>query len=132
MIEIGSGGNYRIAVDPVRNRLYIWYFGELIRATENPLMVQHAQEACQRLKRGFSVLADFSDLTMMGLTDVIAGIQTALHNSGVDRVAAIWRTDSFSKLVVDSQAQKVGDAYADKRKNFFDRSEAEAWLEGQG
>jgi hypothetical protein len=132
MTEIGSGGNYRIAVDTARNRFYIWYFGEVMRTTENPQLLAHTQEACRRLKPGFSVLADYLDLTMMGLPDVIESVQSTLLNSGVNRVATVWSADSFSKLVIDSQAQKVGDAYAGKRKAFTNRAEAETWLDGHG
>lgn len=132
MIEIGSGRNYRIAVDTMRNRLYIWYSGEVMRSTENPQLLVHAQEACRSLKPGFSVLADYLEMTMLGLPDVIASVQATLLDSGVNRVATVWKADSFSKIVIDSQAQKVGHAYAEKRKPFSDRAKAEAWLDGQG
>jgi hypothetical protein len=71
-------------------------------------------------------------MTMMGLPDMIESLQAFLLASGVKRIATVWKADSFSKLVVDSQARKVGDSYTEKRQSFSDRAEAEAWLSRSG
>jgi len=131
MTEIGAGRNYRIAVDPMKNRMHTWYVGEFMRTEDNPRFLDHTKEACGRLKPGFTVLADMVDLKMMGLPDVAQLVQATLLDSGVARVAAVWSKESFSKLVVDSSAQKVGESYAGKRKSFASRAEAEAWLDRQ-
>jgi len=131
MTEIGSGLNYRFVVDPLKNRLYAWFFGDFMRSEDNPRLVDHAEEACRRLKPGFTMLTDFLEVKMVGLPDVTQRVQAVLLNYGVARVAAVWSTESFSKFVIDSSAQKVGDAYAEKRKSFTSLSEAERWLDGQ-
>jgi len=131
MTEIGSGANYRVGVDPMKNRMYFSYFGEIMSAEANAHMVSHAEDACRHLTPGFTVLADFLGVKMLGLPDVAQRVQLALLNGGVGKVASVWNKASFSKLVVDTSAQKVGDAYSDKRKTFFDLAEAEAWLDGK-
>lgn len=132
MEEIGSGLNYRLTVDKLKNRMYLWCFGELMSAAANEPMVSHVRDACTVLNPGFTVLADFLEVKLLGLPDITQRVQTALLNGGVGKVATVWNKESFSKLVVDSSADKIGDAYAAKRKAFANRAEAESWLEGQG
>jgi len=129
MTEIGSGGNYRFAVDPTKNRLYAWFFGDFMRAEDNPHLVEHAEQACKRLKPGFTMLTDFLEVKMVGLPDLTQRVQAVLLSYGVSKVAAVWSRESFSKHVIDSSAQKVGDAYAEKRRSFISLSDGEAWLD---
>ena len=129
MIEIGSGANYRIAVDTMKNRLYFSFFGDLMRAEDGAHLLKHTDEALRKLKPGFTMLGDMVGVKMLGLPDVALQVQTILVEAGVSRIAAVWSRESFSKLVVESSAQKVGAAYTDKRKSFTDVAEAEAWLD---
>ncbi|MCA1960408.1 MAG: hypothetical protein LDL33_06400 [Desulfomonile sp.] len=130
MNEIGSGLNYRIAVDIPKNRLYTWFFGEIMRVEDNPELLSDVEKACRSLKAGFTAFSDLSGVKMIGLPDIAQGVQTIMLNCGVSKVASVWKQESFSKLVVDSSAQKAG-SYAEKRKTFFDHTEAEAWLDGR-
>lgn len=130
MIEIGSGLNYRIAVDPLKNRIYYWFFGNIMRVEDNPRLLEDVEKGCRQLAPGFTALADMQEVKMLGLPDVAQGVQSILLKTGVSRVASVWSQDSFSKLVIDTSAQKVGSAYADKRKVFSSLAEAEAWLAG--
>jgi len=130
MNEIGSGLNYRIAVDIVKNRMYSWFFGEIMRLEDNPDLLSDVEKACRSLKAGFTAFSDLSEVKMLGLPDVAQNVQTIILNCGVSKVASVWKRESFSKLVVDSSAQKAG-SYAEKRRTFFDQAEAEAWLDGR-
>jgi len=132
MIEIGSGANYRIAADAMKNRLHFWFFGDLMREGDNPQFRDHTEEAIRRLNPGFTVIGDMAELKMLGLPDMAQELQVRLLNAGVARVASVWSRESFSKLVIESAAQKAGDAYVEKRKAFTSRAQAEAWLDGKG
>ncbi len=51
-------------------------------------------------------------------------------DANVKKIASVWNTETFAKMIVDSSAQKVaGGAYDVRRKVFHDKTEAEAWLD---
>jgi len=130
MDDLASGPNYRIAADRLKNRLYFWFFGSIMKPEANARLGHDTREACGRMKPGFTALVDLMGLTMLGLPDMAQRFQSTLLKAGVTKVASVWDKASFSKIIVDSSAQKLGEDYAERRKTFFDRAEAETWLDG--
>jgi hypothetical protein len=129
MEEIGSGTNYRISFDKAKNRIYFWFFGDIMNPAGVAGLPGDLKKAVQLARPAFTGLADFSDMKLLGLPDVAQDTQATLVAGGIKKVASVWNRESFAKFIVDSTAAKVGDKYSEKRKIFFDRAEAEAWLD---
>jgi len=95
-----------------------------------PMVFQRRlRTACNLLKPGFSALVDYTKMELLGLTDAVQHVQKIFITSGIGKLAMVWERETFAKLTVDSLAQKTdSDAYKANRKSFFNRSEAEEWL----
>jgi hypothetical protein len=128
MQEIGSGTNYRISVEKPKNRIYFWFFGDLLDPAGIAGLSNDLNAAIGVTKPGFTALADFSAVNLLGLPDAAKQTQTTLASANVKKVASVWQRESFAKYVIDSTAHKV-DTYQEKRKVFFSRAEAEKWLD---
>ena len=130
MQEIGSGKNHRVAVDMSKNRIYLWFFGDAITAISLDLLPRNAKTARDMLKPGFTILADFTEMKLLGLTDQVTAVLGILGVAELRKAAEVWPKESFAKLVVNSLAQRVKDgAFAQKTRAFTNRAEAEAWLD---
>ena len=130
MKELGSGIKYRIAVDVAKNRLYTWFKGDLVADRDGVGLLENTRKACALLKPGFTSLTDFTEVTLLGLPDLMKTAQGILATSGVSKSATVWGDQLFAKRVVDAQAQKVKEgSFSDKRRAFQSRAEAEAWLD---
>lgn len=127
MEKIGSGTNYRISVDKVKNRIYFWFFGDVMSPAGVADLPNDLKSALKLTSPGFTGLADFTEVKLLGLPDVTQQTQAALAAGGIRKVASVWNRESFAKFVVDSSAHKV-DMYEQRREVFFSTSEAEAWL----
>ncbi len=75
--------------------------------------------ACDALKPNFTVLADFTGLSLFGLPDFTEKVQTTLMDAGVKKIASVWNKETFAKLVVDSSAQKVAGEHTTRRGECF-------------
>jgi hypothetical protein len=129
MQEIGSGPSYRVEVDMPKNRIYLWFFGEAVNDASVAGLLEAVKGACDLMKPGFTGLADFTDMKLMGLPDVAQKTQTLLMEAGLRKLASVWDHESFAKIIVDSSAQKVKSGeYSERRRVFKNRVEAEAWL----
>jgi hypothetical protein len=130
MQEIGSGKNHRVAVDISKNRIYFWFFGDALAAVNLDLLPRDARTARDMLKPDFTILADFTEMKLLGLTDQVTAVLGILGVEDLRKAAEVWPQESFAKFVVNSLAQKVKDgAFAKKTRAFKDRAEAEAWLD---
>lgn len=130
MQELGSGPNYRLAVDAGKNRIYVWAFGDILNTSGVAALPNDAKAACNTMKPGFTVLVDFTGVKLLGLPDMIQQLQSIMLEAGVRRITSVWSEESFAKFIVDSSAHKVkGGAYEEKRQAFMNRGEAEAWLD---
>jgi hypothetical protein len=129
MKEIGSGPSYRVEVDTLKNRIYFSFFGDALGEASVAGLIDAVEAACALMKPGFTSLADFTEMKLLGLPDVARETQVTISHAGVRKVASIWNHESFAKIVVDSSAEKVmSGEYSEKRKVFTDRAEGEAWL----
>jgi hypothetical protein len=130
MQDIAKGRGFRVAVDTAKNRIYFWIFGDAVKISGSSPMPNYTEKACDLMKPGFTLLADFSEMKMLGLPDVVQQVQSRLLNAGIRKVASVWSEESFAKFIVDSSAQKLKSGeYSERRKVFKDRIEAEAWLD---
>ena len=130
MQEIGSGPSYRLEVDIPKNRIYLSFFGDALSDASVVGLLPAVKAACDLMKPGFTALADFTEMKLLGLPDVAQKVQISISNAGVRKVASVWGHESFAKIVVNSSAEKVkGGEYSERRKVFKDRAEAEAWLD---
>jgi len=130
MKELGSGIKYRIAVDVAKNRLYTWFKGDLVADRDGVGLLENTRKACTLMKPGFTSLTDFTDVTLLGLPDLMEKAQRILASSGLSKSAKVWADQLFARRVVDAQAQKVEEgSFSNKRRAFQSRAEAEAWLD---
>lgn len=129
MREIASTKNFRIEIDSSKNRLYLIVSGDALKANENLEAPAIVERACAQLKPGFTCLADHTHLNLFGLPDIAGKIQSAMERAGLRKVASVWPSESFAKIVVKSAGEQTGDAYVAKRKYFTDLAAAEAWLD---
>lgn len=128
--EMGSGENYRITIDATKNRLYILVVGEAMTPKGVQGLVPAVKAGCKALKPGFTAVADFLEMTLLGLPDVVRDVQEALVAAGLGKLASIWHKETFAKMVVDDLAQKAArGALSERRRVFHTRPEAEAWLD---
>ncbi len=129
MQEIGSGPSYRVEVDKAQNRIYFSFFGDAVSESSVVGLLDAVKAGCALMKPGFTGLADFTEMKLLGLPDIVQKVQMILLNAGLRKLASVWDHESFAKIVVDSSAQKVKSGeYSEKRKVFKSRAEAEAWL----
>jgi hypothetical protein len=130
MQDIGAGINYRIAVDQEKNRVYFWFFGDIMGVEGTRNLLEDTRKACDALLAGFTGIADFTEMTLLGLPDTAQEVQRILMSSGISKMASVWGRETFGKMVVDSTALQVAHgAYEQKRRVFYDRTEAEIWLD---
>jgi hypothetical protein len=128
--EMGSGSNYRISIDKTKNRLYILVLGEAMTSSGVQGLVPAVKAGCAALKPGFTAVADFLEMTLLGLPDVVRDVQETIMAAGLRKLASVWHKETFAKMVVDQSAQKAaGGSLAEKRRVFHSRDEAEAWLD---
>ncbi len=130
MKEVGSGSKYRVAVDVAKNRLFTWFKGDLISSSDGAGLLETTRTACDMLRPGFTSLTDFTEVTLLGLPDLMQSAQRLLGLSGLSKSATVWTNESFAKFILDSEAQKVTEgSFSKKRRAFMSRVEAEAWLD---
>src|SRR5208283_155413 len=106
MREIGSGKNHRVAVDISKNRIYFWFFGDALTAANLDLLPRDARTARDMLKTDFTILADFTEMKLLGLTDQVTAVLGILGVEDLRKAAGVWPQESFAKFVVNSLAQK--------------------------
>jgi len=129
MQEIGSGPNYRVSIDQAKNRIYMRFSGDILSAQAVSALPGDVKTGCDRLKSGFTCLADFTEMKLLGLPDLVTNVQATIMTAGVRKVASVWSDEGFAKFLIDSSAHKVSSgAYEEKRKVFKNAAEAEAWL----
>ncbi len=130
MQEIGSGPSYRVEIDAAKNRVYFSFFGDAVSMASAAGLLEATAAACGLMKPGFTGLADFTKMNLLGLADLAQKVQMTLLNAGLRKMASVWDRDSFAKIVVNSSAESVKSGeYSEKRRLFKDRVEAEAWLD---
>ena len=129
MKVVGEGENHRVAVDIAKNRLYLYFRGEMMKYNTFKDLPKQVQEGCRLLSHGFTDLTDFREVAKLGLPDLVREVQQVLQAADVRKVAIVWSQDGFSKWVLDRSAEEVGKTYAEKRRNFVSKAEAEEWLD---
>ena len=82
-------------------------FGDALSDASVVGLLPAVKAACDPTKPGFTALADFTEMKLLGLPDVAQKVQISISNAGVRKVASVWGHESFAKIVVNSSAEKV-------------------------
>ena len=107
MIQTAHGLNYVIEIDNSKNRLRIRFFGDILDAARNARVPADTKDAVSRLASGFTCLADFTEVGLLGLPDLAKQVQVTLLEAGVRKVASVWTKEGFSRLVVQRSAEQA-------------------------
>jgi hypothetical protein len=129
--QIAKAPTYSVAVDRVKNRLYITGYGNVIRAIESEPFVDAVKEAIKLLNPGFTCLADFREVELFTMDDMTATVQKAMITSGMSRVAAVWGPQLLARRTVRRAVEQVHaseQAHQKLRREFDNNTDAEAWL----
>lgn len=129
MIETARGQNYVMSIDTQKNRVRVRLIGDLVDAAANNDLPAHLMDACSRLAPGFTCLADFTEIGLLGLPDIVREVQETLVKADLRKIASVWTKEGFAKVVIQRAAEQTGAGYSEKRKVFSDLGEAEAWLD---
>jgi hypothetical protein len=125
MQTLKSNDFYTVAVDGIKNRLYLTIKGSWKSREQVPDFVKDVEAGAKRLRPGFGAMVD---LTKMGPT-LIPGVHKeaieASVSAGMRKAAEILDSQVILKLQVE---QVVEDQFV-ARKRFSDPKEAEAWLD---
>src|SRR5271157_2302649 len=105
MQEIGSAPNYRVEVDTATNRIYLRFIGDIVSDAQVTGLPEAVKAASAIVKPQFTTLADFTEMQLLGLPDVVQQLQMILLSAGLRKLASLWDHETFAKIVVDSAAQ---------------------------
>ncbi len=125
MKRVTSNDFYEIDVDQAKNRIYFTMRGSWTNPKDMPNWLQDVEAAVKLCSPGFTELIDWTGASSVLLTDYIAGAQKIAQDGGLRKAARIFDRDTFIKLQMDTLTQKTGFPV----KTFFERSEAESWLD---
>jgi len=124
MKTIASNDAYSVAVEEIKNRIYLTNRGSWTDVKQVAGWLDDLDAAARLCKRGFTVLVDWTQSSAILLTDHVAEAQKLLMQAGMRKAARLFERETFLKLQMDNVSGKTGFPV----KSFFDRSEAEAWL----
>jgi hypothetical protein len=125
MKTVASTDHYVIEVDESKNRLHFRMKGSWTDAAKVPAWLGDVSKALTHLSPGFTELIDWTEVGAITLTDYIAGAQDLAMKAGLRKAARLYTEERFLKTQMDVLSQKTGFPV----KSFFDRAEAEAWLD---
>lgn len=131
MKMVGESEFHRVSVDTSKNRLYLYFRGELMSDSYEVLKEapDQVRRACRLLSPGFTVFCDLREVSMFGLPDLARQVQEAHFSAGTRKAAIIWNKAGFATFLLDGTAKDLSETYAEKRRNFENGAEAEAWLD---
>ncbi len=129
MIEVAKNDFYEIAVDLVKNRLFLKVSGFWKSPEQVPNYVGDIRTAAEKLKRGYTVLTDLSTMkpptTSVGQLHVEA--QQTLVTYGLSKTAEVTGTAVLLEIQLKDFARQSSMTKAE----FRTREEAEAWLDSK-
>ena len=125
MKTIASNDFYTVAVDSVKNRIYFTMRGSWTNEKQVSDWPDHVAEAVRLCSPGFTELIDWTGAPAILLTDYIGRAQEIAVKGGLRKAARVYERETFAKHQMDSLTEKTGFPV----RSFFDREEAEAWLD---
>lgn len=125
MKAVASHEFYAVAVDEVKNRIHLINRGSWTNAKQVSGWLDDLFAATKLCKPSFTMLIDWTQSTGILLTDRVGEAQELLMRAGLRKAARLFERDTFLKFQMDRVSEKTGFPV----ESFFDRDEAEAWLD---
>lgn len=125
MKAIANNEFYILTVDERKNRIHLTMQGEWINFSQVSGWLDHNSEAVKLCAPGFTTLIDWTSVKATGLPDFIADAQEVMMKAGLRKAARVYDRETFLKFQLDRLTEKTKFPV----RSFFDRSEAEAWLD---
>ncbi len=126
LIKIGDNKFYTISVSTEKNRAYLKIIGFWRTPEQVPDYINHWISGVSKLKKGFTLLTDASEMKThpKEVVKLHEQAQAILLKAGVSKVAEILKDD-----VAEMQLNAVAKTTQFPKKNFRTAAEAEAWLD---
>ena len=126
LIKIGSNKFYTISVSTEKNRAYLKIIGFWRTPEQVPDYINHWVSGVSKLKKGFTLLTDASEMKThpKEVVKLHEQAQAILLKAGVSKVAEILKDD-----VAEMQLNALAKTTQFPKKNFRTAEEAEAWLD---
>lgn len=125
MKAVASCDHYVIEVDEIKNRIIFAMKGAWTDANAVPDWLEDMRKALKYVKRGFTELIDWTDVSAIVLTDYIAAAQQLAIDAGLRKAARVYSGEKFLKIQMDTLSKKTSFPV----ESFFTREEAETWLD---
>ena len=122
---VASREFYSVAVDGSKNRIHLANRGSWTNAKQIDGWLDDLSAATKLCTPGFTALIDWTQSTGILLTDRVAEAQKLLVKAGMRKAARLFERETFLKYQMDQVSQQTGFPV----ESFFDRREAEAWLD---
>lgn len=127
LVKISDNKYYIISVSPEKNRAYLKIIGFWRNPEAVPDYLKHWTAAVSKLKRGFTLLTDASEMKThpKEVVKLHEQAQTILLKAGVVKVAEILREDDLAEMQLNAVAKTT----KFPKQNFKSIEEAEVWLD---
>lgn len=127
LVTISNNKYYSISVSPEKNRAYLKIIGFWRNAEAVPDYLKHWTTAVSKLKKGFTLLTDASEMKThpKDVVKLHEQAQAILLKAGVVKVAEILRNDDLAEMQLNAVAKTT----QFPKQNFKSAEEAEAWLD---
>ena len=125
MIHVADEEYYRLDVDQGKNRIYFTIRGDWTDAKKMSNWIPDIEKAIGYCSPGFTEYIDWTTMTAITLTDAIAEHHKIAMKAGISRAARVFDQSHFVALQLERVARESGFPI----KVFYNRSEAEAWLD---
>ncbi len=124
---VAENEHYILAVDPVRNRVYLTLIGFWKSRAVAPRYLEDLRRATRDVTRGYTILTDLTKMKAppADVTAMHTEAQQLLVAAGLSKTAEILGEDIIARMSVD-RISRVSGMY----KGTFDNwREAESWLD---
>lgn len=126
MMTIEANDKYALSVNIAKNQAYLTIYGFWRSPEEVPNYLEHWKAATDKLKPGFTLLTDATEMTIHPgeVRDIHQKAQQHIVKNGVKKVAELQK-----QKVTEVQLNGLTRDSGMPKKNFNDREEALKWLD---
>ena len=128
MRTVARTDKYVYEADLEKNRGYITLYGTWTNVGEVPEVLQDIEKLCNTLRPGFTVLCDFTRIQATALPDIFRKASEMVVGAGVKKFAALHERQTF----MQAQMSHASKGQGFPGRVFYNREEAEAWLDDEG
>ncbi|GAK53348.1 hypothetical protein U14_04613 [Candidatus Moduliflexus flocculans] len=124
---IAAREQYRLEVDPAKNRIYYTMSGFWRDPADFPDYFEDYKKAVAAVRPGFTVLTDVREFKApaQSVKPLFDEQQRRLNKAGLKKVAEVFSQNAIVKLSLDHIAKRSGM----QKRDFTDFADAEAWLD---